>query len=121
VVELITSTVYDSLDVNGMVGLGSGVGPSLVVDLGYDPLPTDTFTIIDNDGTDAVSGTFAGLPEGATFSVTNPNSGNTFPMQITYAGGTDGNDVVLSAVPEPGTAALAAFGAIGLMIRRRRR
>jgi autotransporter-associated beta strand protein len=121
VVELITSTVYDSLDVNGTVGLGSGVGPNLLVSLSYDPLATDTFTIIDNDGTDAITGTFAGLPEGATFSVTNPNSGNTFGMQITYTGGTDGNDVVLTAVPEPGTATLAAFGALGLLIRRRRR
>lgn len=57
----------------------------------------DSITLIDNDGTDPVQGTFANLPEGATFS-----SGGTL-YRITYAGGT-GNDVVVtvlgpSAVP----------------------
>lgn len=46
-------------------------------------------TLIDNDGSDAVSGIFAGLPQGAK--VVTPN-GNYF---ISYTGGT-GNDVVLT-------------------------
>lgn len=50
-----------------------------------------TFTIIDNTSANPVSGTFAGLPEGATFTV----GANLF--RITYAGGT-GNDVVLSVI-----------------------
>ncbi len=36
---------------------------------GYLPAAGSKFTIIDNDGTDPVIGTFAGLPEGATFTV----------------------------------------------------
>jgi len=48
----------------------------------------DTFTLINNDGSDAVIGTFNGLPEGAYVSLAGQ------PAQIHYAGG-DGNDVVL--------------------------
>jgi autotransporter-associated beta strand protein len=53
-----------------------------------------TFTIIDNDGTDAVSSTFAGLPNNATFF----QSGYTW--RISYVGGT-GNDVTLTILAAP--------------------
>lgn len=49
-------------------------------------------TIIDNQGANAVQGTFSGLPEGAVFTA----GGRRFA--ITYAGG-DGNDVVLTFKP----------------------
>lgn len=55
-------------------------------------LATNTvFTIIDNDGTDAVSGTFNGLTNNATFF----QSGYTW--RISYFGGT-GNDVTLTVL-----------------------
>ncbi len=56
-----------------------------------------TFVIIDNDGTDAVSGTFAGLANNATFF----QSGYTW--RVSYVGG-DGNNVTLTilAAPQPG-------------------
>jgi hypothetical protein len=47
-----------------------------------------SFEIINNQGAGAVSGTFAGLPEGATFTV------GTMTFEISYVGGT-GNDVVI--------------------------
>ena len=50
----------------------------------------DTFTIVSNNGTNSVQGTFKDLPEGAEVTV----SGATF--KISYVGG-DGNDVVLTA------------------------
>ena len=50
----------------------------------------DTFTIVNNNGTNPVQGTFKDLPEGAEVTV----SGATF--KISYVGG-DGNDVVLTA------------------------
>ena len=57
---------YDQLNVRGTVALG---GATLHVLPGFSPLdaPTDgaTFTIINNDGADGVSGTFAGLADGA--------------------------------------------------------
>ena len=78
---------------NGSVTLAN---PILDVDLLYNPpLPGNTFVIIDNDGSDPVSGTFAGLPEGATFTVDDTQ------FRISYAGGT-GNDVVLTAETSSG-------------------
>jgi autotransporter-associated beta strand protein len=77
---------YDQLNVVGKVNLAGG---TLSVNLGFTPAIGNAFTLIQNDLTDAVVGTFAGLPEGATFML----SGMTF--QISYVGGT-GNDVVLT-------------------------
>jgi YVTN family beta-propeller protein len=77
---------YDRLDVSGTATLG---GATLSVQLGYTPAPGDAFTILTH-----ASGTFAGLPEGAAFTV----AGTSF--RITYHGGT-GSDVVLVADSAP--------------------
>lgn len=79
-------TNYDQLNVTGTVHLGDAA--LLVIPSGT---PSGTFTIINNDGTDAVTGTFAGLPESAIVS----NLGKSF--RISYAGGS-GNDVTLTAI-----------------------
>ena len=81
-------------DVTGAVALGGGLDVNLLG--GYVPAPGDAATIVNNDGADAVVGTFTGLPEGAVFNV-NGNS-----LQISYVGGT-GNDVVLTAASAPPT------------------
>ena len=85
----VAGTGYDQASVTGTVALGG----TLDVALGFVPLNGSTFTIIANDGSDAVVGgtTFSGLPEGATFVAGNVT------FRISYAGGT-GNDVVLTAV-----------------------
>ncbi|VTR93771.1 Uncharacterized protein OS=Skermanella stibiiresistens SB22 GN=N825_07995 PE=4 SV=1: Autotrns_rpt: Autotrns_rpt: Autotrns_rpt: Autotrns_rpt: VCBS [Gemmata massiliana] len=98
-VELNGTTVgtqYDQANVTGAVSLGG----TLSVTLGFTPALGSTFVITANDGTDAVTGTFTGLAEGATFSV----SGQTF--QISYVGGT-GNDVTLTVLESP-TATVAS-------------
>jgi autotransporter-associated beta strand protein len=82
---------YDQLSVNGSVTLNTA---ALSVTLGFTPAIGNTFTIINNDGADAVVGAFNALAEGAILDV----GGKKF--QITYAGGT-GNDVVLTAVNPP--------------------
>ncbi len=81
-------TLYDQLTVNGTVTLGG----SLTGSVGYAPAPGASFTIIANDGTDAVVGTFAGLAEGAVTTI----GGKAFA--ISYKGGT-GNDVTLTLRP----------------------
>jgi autotransporter-associated beta strand protein len=64
----------------------------------------NVITILDNDGTDAVTGTFAGLPPGSR--ITGGPGG--FDYVISYTGGT-GNDVVLIVTtPLPVTATFAA-------------
>ncbi len=105
---------YDQTNVSGAVGLGNA---TLSLNLGFTPVTSDPFTIINNDGTDAVTGTFNELAEGAIFTA----DGQTFT--ISYLGG-DGNDVVLtSVVPEPATWVLLSAGIafVALSVRRRRR
>jgi hypothetical protein len=87
-------TQYGQTVVAGSVTLDAA---TLVLNLGTSLVPGATFTIIENDGTDAVDGIFAGLPEGKIFVA----DGHAF--SISYRGGS-GNDVTLTAVvPEPGT------------------
>ena len=79
----VACTGYDQFIVNGTVTLG---GATLNLTLGYTPSGADAIMLINNDGGDAVTGTFA---QGATITV----PGAVF--NINYAGG-DGNDVVLT-------------------------
>lgn len=113
--ELASATSYDQVNVTGSVTLTGTV--QLALSLGVQPL-VDTFTLILNDGTDAVSGrfTYAGstLNEGSHFQV------NGQELVISYVGGT-GNDVVLAPVPEPASAALLILGGVAMATRRRRR
>jgi fibronectin-binding autotransporter adhesin len=84
---------HDRLDVNGTVALGdSTLDVSLVHEFTPSSSALQSFVIIDNDGTDNVNGTFAGLPEGSPVQVGDST------LYITYSGG-DGNDVVLNSQP----------------------
>ena len=80
-------TAVTAADTSGTVNLGGAtlaLRQSIVFPIGT------AITLIRNDGTDAVSGTFAGLTNGATVR-------STFNQYtINYSGGT-GNDVVLTA------------------------
>ncbi|MCL4207616.1 MAG: VCBS repeat-containing protein, partial [Pirellulaceae bacterium] len=82
-------TQYSQLNVAGAVNL---TGAVLAVGGSYAPAVGDTFTIVNNDGTDLLVGTFAGLPEGA---VLLDFLGSELLATISYIGG-DGNDVVLT-------------------------
>lgn len=116
------ATGHDQVDVTGAVDLG-GATLALSLGNGYVPGGTDKLFILTNDGSGAVTGTFAGLPQGSAVTV----GGST--LYISYfgdsAGGalTGGNDVVLSAtpVPEPATALAIAAGAAGVAAVRRLR
>ncbi|HMQ04014.1 MAG TPA: Ig-like domain repeat protein [Pyrinomonadaceae bacterium] len=80
---------YNQLNVAGEVDL---TGVDLVLSGTHVPALGESFTIVENDGTDAVVGTFNGLPQGANI----PGFlGSGFVAKINYAGGS-GNDVVLT-------------------------
>ncbi len=81
----VAGSQYDQLSVTGAVALGSCI---LQVTSLPDVAPGTTFVLIDNDGTDAVSGTFNGLPDNSLLTI----SGQLFRLH--YTGGT-GNDVTL--------------------------
>jgi hypothetical protein len=125
---LTTCYDYDCIEValdavDGAPNLGNS---TLSVSLGFTPNPGDTFSILlvsPITGTQPVTGTFNGLPEGATFTV------GTTQFAISYVGG-DGNDVVLT-VQAPTALTLTAltaratnadwhpaFGLIGLLVGR---
>ncbi len=82
---------HDQIRVHGTVTLS---GTRLEVTTGFTPATGDTFTLIDNDGADAVIDTCVGLPEGALL------AGGAQVFRISYVGGT-GNDVVLTALDIP--------------------
>ncbi len=79
---------FDQLKVSGAVNLNNAILDVLFSMRGG---MSNSFTIIDNDGVDAVLGTFAGLAQNSIFAA----NGKSF--RINYAGGT-GNDVVLTRV-----------------------
>ena len=81
-------TQYDQTNVTGTVDLGGATLSTLLLN-GFVGAQGNTFTIVSNDGVDAISGTFNGLAEGSTFTV-----GETV-FRISYVGG-DGNDVALT-------------------------
>jgi len=86
-----TASTYSQLKVVGAVNL---TGVDLLFTGSYVPIGGNTFTIVDNDGSDAIIGTFTGLAEGATF--TNFR-GSGLNATISYVGGT-GNDVVITVI-----------------------
>ncbi|MEZ4736529.1 MAG: tandem-95 repeat protein [Caldilineaceae bacterium] len=80
-------TDYDQINVTGAVAIDPAV-TLVATGTVTGTNGGDTVLLINNDGSDAVIGSFAGLPDGTTMAV------NGQDFRIHYAGG-DGNDVVL--------------------------
>jgi len=88
-------TEYDQIRCYGALPAMNLSGP-LSVKLNYAANIGDSFLILNNEGQDPISGTFAGLPQGATI----VDGGQV--LQINYEGGADNNDVVLTVIsPNP--------------------
>jgi autotransporter-associated beta strand protein len=81
-------TGHDQIKVTGTVNVTGGTLEATLYN-GFVPAVGQSYTIIDNDGADAVTGTFTGIAEGGSYT----NQGVTY--SVTYKGG-DGNDVVLT-------------------------
>ena len=112
--------LYDQLKVNGAVTLAGDAQVSLFG--GFTPAVGNTFFVILNDGSDAVSGTFSNAASNLIIA-------DGWQYQVNYAangdGGTTSNDVSLTAtapVPEPTTYAMLAAGiAVLIAFQQRRR
>jgi hypothetical protein len=65
--------------------------------------------IVNNQGSDAISGIFNGLPQGATVTL------GSQAYSISYTGG-DGNDVVLTALAAVPTMSGMTLGALGALM-----
>ncbi|MDG1731093.1 MAG: BspA family leucine-rich repeat surface protein, partial [Algibacter sp.] len=83
---IIPGTDHDQVIVNGTVTIIAGTTLNLIG--GYTNNNGDEIVLIANDGTDAITGVFDNLAEGATVTIGDYNG------TITYVGG-DGNDFVL--------------------------
>lgn len=92
-VEIASGASHDRADVTGAVSLG-GASLNLTALGGFAPQAGQAYTIVANDGADAVTGTFAGLAEGGAVTLAGVR------LTISYRGG-DGNDVTLSAPAAP--------------------
>jgi hypothetical protein len=79
--------VLGHVAVNGPVSLGNAT-LTLDIPVNFGATVGNDLVLVDKTSAGAVSGTFAGLPEGATV------SSNGYVFQLTYTGG-DGNDIVL--------------------------
>jgi hypothetical protein len=114
-------SAFDRVEVTGAVTLDGPV--QLTLSTTFDPQDgADSFVIISNDGIDPILGngrfTSGGvtLQEGMRFVASGQE------WLISYRGGSESNDVVLYAVPEPGTTAMLVLGAGAFAgLRRRRR
>lgn len=114
---------HDQLVVNGSVSLSGAI---LSAVMNYHASTSDVFWLVLNDGGDAVTGTFAGLAEGATVNL-GVYGTEVFTAQISYTGNFatgmvdgSGNDIVLyNVVPAPGAAGLLMLaGCVGTRRRR---
>ncbi len=110
------SSFSSNLNLTGTLDItGSNISINLVA--GFTPTIGSMFTVVTNDGADAITGTFAQA-------IATAGNGQTF--SIDYAGGT-GNDLVLTtltaAIPEPATYMLIGLGALvcGQQFRRRKK
>ncbi len=97
---------YDQINVTGTVALGSSKALNLRLASSFVPSLGQQFVLINNDGVDAISGTFNGRAEGSIVAL------NGAEFQLSYVGGSGSNDVVLTCTfsPKPGTARPAIFG-----------
>ena len=85
-------TDYDQLNVIGTVNV---TGATLAATGSITSSPGQTVVLINNDSNDLITGTFSGLAEGATVTINGIN------FKISYVGGTDNNDIVLTETVPP--------------------
>ncbi len=120
---LTPETQHDQINVTGTVNIAGGSLTALFSGLATYSA-NDLIFILLNDGTDAITGTYTGLAQGATLT-----SYGGFDWQISYTANntgigtgtfTGGNDIALIAViPEPSTLMLGSLGLLVLFRRRR--
>jgi len=102
VVATYDSAAHIPLTADGFVATGITVQLAL----NFAPSPGQVLTLVNNTSGAAISGTFAGLPQGATVSAS--YGGNVFAFTINYAGG-DGNDITLTRTAGAGQVATGVY------------
>jgi hypothetical protein len=112
---------YDQIGVMGTVDITGGSLTTIFSGSGY--AAGNLLFILLNDGTDAITGTYAGFAQGdvvATYGGLDwIISYNADSVSNTFTGALNGNDIALYAIPEPSAALLGGMGIL-LLLRRRR-
>jgi autotransporter-associated beta strand protein len=112
-----SSGAFDQINVLGQISLAGDLQGSLLS--GFQPNLNDKFFIMLNDASDPVTGAFSNVAQGGEVSF------GSRLFKINYAdngdGGATGNDVSLTAVPEPRTLFMGLSGLGVFLIRRRYR
>jgi autotransporter-associated beta strand protein len=90
---ILSGTGYDALRVRGTNILGNST-LNVSVHPDFVPIEDVPLTLINNDGSEPISGIFAGFPEGSSISAT------PFKFRVSYFGGS-GNDVTLTLSDPP--------------------
>ncbi|RRJ97000.1 PEP-CTERM sorting domain-containing protein [Opitutaceae bacterium TAV4] len=130
----LAASLGDAITVTGNVVFGGDANLALALAASFTATLGDTFSLLINENTDAITGAFATINGqtlvGDTFSIV--HEALTYEFQLSYTGDgqslTGGNDIVvqvaaITAVPEPSTVALfLGFCASGfIMLSRRHR
>jgi autotransporter-associated beta strand protein len=104
-------TGYDQIVAGGTVNV---TGSILMVHVGTTVTVGQMFTIVNKTSGGAVTGTFAGIPQGARWWAT------TYVFTVTYTGG-DGSDIASRRAVSPRPSMDAALAIAGLAFTQRRR
>jgi hypothetical protein len=107
-------TQYNQANVTGTVSLVGG--NNITLSLGYSPTIGDNVFLINNDGTDPITGLLNGYAQDGVFLLAGHN------WMISYVGDfvsntfTGGNDLVIQAIPEPTVLWLLFSGGLFLVL-----
>jgi hypothetical protein len=96
---LAAGSQYDQLAVAGPIALAGALNTTLLN--GFVPVLGNSFAVVNNTGSTAISGTFNGLSEGAPLTVGANPFRITYLGVFSYLGVSDNNSVVLTALNAP--------------------
>jgi len=100
--EVLEAVFSAATEVPVTAGSFTATGQTIHLSLGFVPATGTTLTVVKNTGLDFIHGTFDNLAQGQAVDL--DFGGTTYHFVANYYGGT-GNDLVVTAIPEPSTTA----------------
>ena len=110
---------YDQLGVIGTIDIAAGATLNLTALSAGTWTNNDIYFLINNDSTDAITGSFTGFAEGSTITFDAQQFNVTYLANAATSSFTGGNDFALQAIPEPTVTLLSSLGLLAMLRRRR--